>query len=433
MTYQEAVDKINSLLRFGMKPGLERVSALLKRLGNPQEKLQCIHVAGTNGKGTTSTLLSSVLRAAGYRTGLFTSPFVVEFRERFQINGQMIEKEELAGLLDEAMPIVEEMAKEGEAVTEFELITALALLWFARRECDFVVLEVGLGGRFDATNVIPTPLVAVITSISLDHTAVLGNTVEQIAFEKAGIVKPGGATVLYPEQEPSVFEVIGSVCQQRGNELRVADLAEVQRVAESIHGSELIYRGQNLFLPFVGDHQVKNAATALAAIEVLREKGVSIPDETLKTGFCGAVLPARMELLSEKPTVLLDGGHNPGGAAALADVLRRYVNGRKIVALMGMMSDKDSVTALSILAPLFSHIITLQPENPRALTSERLAEQASAFCAWVTPMHDGEAALRAALDEAGEAGAVVICGSFFLAGEIRLPALNILQERQKEQ
>lgn len=432
MTYQEAVNQINSLLRFGIKPGLERVSALLERLGNPQEKLQCIHVAGTNGKGTTSTLLSSVLRAAGYRTGLFTSPFVVEFRERFQINGEMIEKEELADLLDEVMPIVEEMAKEGEAVTEFELITALALVWFARRECDFVVLEVGLGGRFDATNVIPTPLVAVIASISLDHTAVLGNTVEQIAFEKAGIVKPGGTTVLYPEQAPTVFEVIGSICRQRGNELRVADLAEVQRVVESIHGSELIYRGQKLSLPFVGEHQVKNAATALATVEVLREKGVPIPGGALETGFREAAIPARMELLSEKPLVLLDGGHNPGCAAALADVLRRYVNGRKIVALMGMMSDKDSVTALSILAPLFSHIITLQPENPRALTSERLADQASAFCARVTPMHDGEAALRAALDEAGETGAVVICGSFFLAGELRLPALNMLRERQKE-
>ena len=432
MTYQEAVNKINSLLRFGMKPGLERVAALLKRLGNPQEKLTCIHVAGTNGKGTTSTLIASVLRAAGYRTGLFTSPFVVEFRERFQINGEMIGKEELTNLLDEVMPIVEQMAKEEEVVTEFELITALALVWFARRECDFVVLEVGLGGRFDATNVIPTPPVAVIASISLDHTAVLGDTVEQIAFEKAGIVKPGGTTVLYPEQEPAVFEVIGSICRQRGNELRVADLCEIQKITESIHGSELIYRGQKLLLPFVGEHQIKNAATALAAIEVLREKGVSLSDEALKTGFREAEIPARMEILSEKPLVLLDGGHNPGCAAALADVLRRYVSDRKIVALMGMMSDKDSVTALSILAPLFSHIITLQPENPRALTSERLAEQAFAFCPKVTPMHDGEAALRAALGEAGATGAVVICGSFFLAGELRLPALKMLRERQKE-
>lgn len=431
MTYDQAVKKINSLLRFGIKPGLERVSKLLEYLGNPQKELRFVHVAGTNGKGTTCTLMASALRQAGYRTGLFTSPYVIAFRERFQINGEMIPEQTLAALLDEILPVVEQMAENEEVITEFELITALALLWFARSRCDVVVLEVGLGGRFDATNVIPTPLVSVIASISLDHTAILGDTLEQIAFEKAGILKQGGVTVLYPDQQPEVLQVIRRVAQERNNRLVLPDFSQLEELGTDIHGTRLRYKGMALKLPFIGAHQMKNAATAWEAIQVLRERGLTISDPAVQQGFAAAAMPARMEVLSERPLVLLDGGHNPGCAGALRQVMETYLSERKIVAIVGMMADKDSRTALSLVAPSFAEVLTVRPENPRALSAEELAEEARTFCARVKPMGDMEAAFRLALGQAGEEGAVVICGSFFLAGEIRPIALKVLRQRQK--
>ncbi|MCI9273539.1 MAG: bifunctional folylpolyglutamate synthase/dihydrofolate synthase [Clostridiales bacterium] len=431
MTYEQAVKKINSLLRFGMKPGLERVQTLLEKMGNPQDRLTFIHVAGTNGKGTTCTLISSVLTQAGYRTGLFTSPYVTEFRERFQINGTMIERETLAALLDEIFPLVEEMADNGEVITEFELITALALEWFARQRCDFVVLEVGLGGRFDATNVIACPAVSVIASISLDHTAVLGDTVEQIAFEKAGILKPGGVTVVYPHQQPGVWRVLEQVSRERDNRLIRAETDAVQCKRAGITGSVLDYRGLELTLPFVGEHQVINACTALTVIEALKEQGAAVTDLALQMGFSKAVLPARMELLSDCPAVLLDGGHNPEGAAALAGVIRSYLKEKRIVAIMGMMADKDSRAALAEIAPLCEEILTLSPENPRSLSSQELAQVALEFCPRVTAMENREQAFLQALKQAGTEGAVLICGSFFLAGEMRPIVQKILKQRQK--
>ena len=244
MTYRDAVHKINSLLRFGMKPGLERIQALLDRMGNPQKQLKFVHVAGTNGKGSACALLSSVLREAGYRTGLFTSPYITDFRERFQINGEEIPEETLARILGRLMPMVEEMAERGEVITEFELITALAFQWFYEEKCDVVVLEVGLGGRFDATNVIDTPLAAVIMSISLDHTAILGDTVEQIAFEKCGIVKEGGDVVLYPDQEEGVYGVVAHAVQNHNGRLVLPSPSSVREVSSSIEGTVASYRDE---------------------------------------------------------------------------------------------------------------------------------------------------------------------------------------------
>ena len=228
MTYEEALQKINSRLRFGIKPGLERIEALCKKLGDPQKKPRFVHVAGTNGKGTTCTLIASVLTAAGYRTGLYTSPYVLDFRERFRIDGEMIPEAELIEEVKRVSPIADELEAKGETITEFEFITALAFDWFAQRDCDFVVLEVGLGGRFDATNVIDTPEAAAIASISLDHTAILGDTYAKIAFEKAGIIKKGGDVVLYPVQDPSVFETVESACNERGAHLHIPDEKNMQ-------------------------------------------------------------------------------------------------------------------------------------------------------------------------------------------------------------
>ncbi len=428
MTYEEAVAKINARLKFGIKPGLEHIGRLMQELGNPQDKLKFVHVAGTNGKGTTCALISSVLKRAGYRTGMYTSPYVTDFRERFQINGEMIPPDELAQAFDRVTPLVDKLAEEGIVITEFELITAIAFQWFADKNCDIVVLEVGLGGRFDATNIIKTPLVAVIASISLDHTAILGDTVEKIAFEKCGILKPGGHAVLYPEQKPGVFEVVKKIASQRGCELTIPSLAEITETSADLSGTDLMYRGLPLHLPFLGAHQEKNALTALAALSILRSEGMSISDEAIREGFAAAKLPARMEIFGKEPIVLLDGGHNPGCAMALADVLKKHFEGKKLVGVMGFMSDKDSHTALSILAPLFSSILTLMPENPRSLPAQELAARAREFCPDSRPMEDRALALQTAQTLAGPEGAVIVCGSFYLAGEMR-PYLEALDKK----
>ena len=417
MTNEEALAKINSRLTFGMKPGLRRIKELLEELGDPQKQLKFAHVAGTNGKGTTCALLSSALREAGYTVGLYTSPYVEDFRERFQINGEKISPQELVEEVELLSPIAEAHDAAGDTVTEFEFITALAFHWFARRKCDIVVLEVGLGGRFDATNAIDAPEVAVIASISLDHTAILGDTLEQIAFEKAGIVKPGGRLVLYPWQGPGVVETISRICQERGAQLLFPQ-REYKILEESLSGTTFQAGGETLRTPFLGEHQVRNALTAGKALEVLAQRGFPVTEEEKRRGFAKAFLPARMEILSTRPLCLLDGGHNPGCAAALKDALERFVPQRK-AAIIGMMADKDSHEALRLVAPLFSKIVTLAPENPRSLPAEDLARVAGEFCPQVVPAQTCGEAIARAMKDLGPEDALIVCGSFYLAGEIR--------------
>ena len=423
MTYEEALDNVYGRLVFGIKPGLERISALMEHLGNPQSRLKFIHVGGTNGKGTCSTLVASALKECGLRVGLYTSPYVLEFRERFQIDGEMIPKEELVEEVETLAPIADEFEKNGDQVTEFEYITALALHWFARRQCDVVVLEVGMGGRFDATNVIDVPEVAAIMSISLDHTAVLGDTLEKIAFEKAGILKPGGRLVLYPDQAPQVIQELTEICKERNVELFQPDLSQVRELESSIEGTSFQVEERTLRTPFLGEHQVKNAVTALKVLEVLQGRGWPITEEAVARGFEKAFVPARMEVISRQPLCLLDGGHNPGCALALRGALEQFVPQRK-VAIMGVMSDKDSRSALEILGPLFDRIITVAPEGHRALPAAELAKVASQFCPSVIPAGSCREALALAVRAMGEAAALIVCGSFYLAGEIRDMLLN---------
>ncbi len=418
MTYEEALDNVYGRLVFGMKPGLERIGALLERLGEPQKRLKFVHVAGTNGKGTCSTLVASALKECGLRVGLYTSPYVLEFRERFQINGEMIPQQELIEEVEALSPIADEFEKNGDQVTEFEYITALAFHWFARRGCDIVVLEVGMGGRFDATNIIDVPEVAAIMSISLDHTAILGDTLEKIAFEKAGILKEGGRLVLYPQQAPEVFSELEQICRERRVELLLPDLSQVKELECSIDGTTFQAGEQIWRTPFLGEHQVRNAVTALKVLEVLKQRRWPVTEQAVKAGFEKAFIPARMEVISREPLCLLDGGHNPGCAQALGQALTRFVPQRK-VAIMGVMADKDSREALRILGPLFSQIVTVAPEGLRALPAQKLAEVASEFCPKVIPAGSCREALALAVKAMGENGALVVCGSFYLAGEIR--------------
>ncbi|HBN81851.1 MAG TPA: bifunctional folylpolyglutamate synthase/dihydrofolate synthase [Ruminococcaceae bacterium] len=429
MTYQEALREISSFLRFGVRPGLERISRLLSLLGNPQNTLRFVHVAGTNGKGSTCAMTASVLTKAGYRTGLYLSPYILDFRERMQIDGEMIPKEDLARLVEKVLPLVRKMERDGEIITEFEFITALAFCWFSERGCDAVVLEVGLGGRFDATNVIGTPLVSVLAAISLDHMKILGDTVDKIAFEKCGIIKENGTTVVFADQKPEAMEVIRRTAKERSNRLLIADPAMFTGVSSNLHGTDFTYEDTRIHMSLIGGHQVKNAAAAVTALEVLREKGFSLPAEKIREGFASVRFPARLELLCGSPVVLLDGAHNPNGTAALAAAIRQYLPGRKIVAVMGMLADKDVRSAIRELDGLFSQVVTLTPDNPRAMDAETLAGLWRGLSVRAGAAKTDEAALERALSCAGPDGAVVICGSLYLAARLRPAALKILQNK----
>ena len=415
MTYQQALNEVNKRLRFGSVLGLERISILLEKLGNPQKKLKFVHVAGTNGKGTTCTYISSILCESGYRTGLYTSPYVVDFRERFQINGEMITQEELIRQVEIVGPVADSISMDGEDITEFEFITALALNWYAEKNCDIVVLEVGLGGRFDATNVIDCPLAAVIASISLDHTAILGDTIEKIAFEKAGIVKNNCHVVMYPKQNEKALGVFENICKERGAYLLLTSVDALKILETNLFGTHFVLDGEAYYIPFSGIHQVYNAANAINAVRVLQRKGLNISAAAVKSGLKKASIPARMEILSEKPLIIIDGGHNPGCGEALQKVIEENLKGKKITAIMGMMSDKDSHSYLKDVAPYFSKIITVTPDNPRSMPAKELAEAAKEFCKNTVAVKTNMEAVELALKD----DIIIICGSFYMAAELR--------------
>lgn len=418
-TYSQAVDKIHSLLLFGSRPGLDRIYRLLNKMGNPQDKLKFVHVAGTNGKGSVSVLTSQILREAGYKTGLFISPYVIDFRERIQVNNQMISKEDLAQAVTDLFPLLEDLKEQGTIITEFEFIMALSFYWYEKQNCDVVVLETGMGGALDCTNVIKTPLVSVITSIGYDHTAILGDKIEEIAAQKAGIIKQGGNTVFYP-QEDVVNTVIEHFAVECNNTLLRADEVELEVKGCFLTHTELLYKGQTLKLALIGKHQIRNAKIVLSTVEVLRKKGLlKIADENIKNGFNKAKIPARLELISEEPIVLLDGAHNPDGMRALGETIKDYLPNKKIVCIMGMLNDKDSNSSLEYLDGLVDEVITLAPDNPRKQTPQQLAEKAVKFFDMVYPMDDFGKAVDKALELAGSDGVVLACGSLYLAAQLR--------------
>lgn len=431
MTYEEAVRAIDGLETFrAAGPGLERMQALLARMGNPEKKLRYIHVAGTNGKGSTCVMLSEILRAAGYSTGLYVSPHVTEFTERMQLNGEEIPREELVSLVEEYLPLALSMREGGCVITEFEFITAIAFAWFAQKGCDIVVLEVGMGGRFDATNAIPSALISVICSISLDHTKILGDTVEKIAFEKAGILKEGGVCVCYGDQPRGAFEMIKITAELQRNRLVRARPGDLSFIDADFSGMRLQWKnGLPLRLRLLGEHQLQNAAVVLAVVEELRKKGWELPDSALQEGFAAAAVPARVEVLSLDPLVVLDGAHNPGGTKALAQVMKTYNRRKKVVGVMGMLKDKDAKEAVRSLETVFSKVYTLTPESYRALPAEELAAAWKSCKVSAEAMSSPAEAVELAFQEAAEMKTgLLCCGSLYLAGELR----PLLQKKLKK-
>ncbi len=417
MDYKQALEYINGSSWRKSRLGLERVTELLSRMGNPQAELKFVHVAGTNGKGSICAMLASVLKRAGLKTGLFTSPYLRRFNERMQINGEQISDAELAEIVTELRRHADAM---DEHPTEFEMMTAAALRWFADSGCDIVVLEVGLGGRCDATNAIPCPECCVIANIGLDHTAILGDTLESIAYEKAGIIKYGAAVVLY-QQYGETMETVREVCREKSAELIVPDFDDISIEFDSIDGQVFSYGGESYAIPLLGAHQLRNAATVLETIEVLRRQGWEIDHDAVESGLYSVAWPARFEVLhADEPWFVLDGGHNLQCAAALRECTEHYFPDCERVALAGVLKDKDYRSIVKTLAPLFSSVVCVTPDSERALPAEELAGLfAAAGCETETAgsIEDG---VELAQDKAREKGAMVCAfGSLYICGDVR--------------
>ena len=418
MTYENALEIIHSLNKFGMKPGLDRIKKLLSLMGNPQDKLRFVHVAGTNGKGSSCAMISSVLVQAGYKTGLFISPFITDFRERIQINGEMISKECLANAVEKTYPLLQKLEKEDCIITEFEYVMALEFYIHFKENCDVVVLETGLGGLYDCTNVILPPLCSVITTIGLDHTAVLGNTIEEIALQKCGIIKKN-SPVITSNQDAKAIEIIKKTAEENNSKLIESNSVDFENINQSLFGTNFTYKGINMNLPLIGEHQIENAKTAMATIEVLKSS-FKITDENIAQGFAKAVNPARFEVLSKNPLIILDGAHNPNGIEALKNALNTHIKGVKPICIMGMLSDKDSKSSVKILERMFSTIFTVPVDNPRSLSAEELkAECVDYFENVISCENPFQAFDKALTLSKKQQLPIIICGSLYLAGEIR--------------
>lgn len=416
MTGKEAVEYIDTYWLHQTQPSLHRISDLMNRLGNPHLQTRYIHVAGTNGKGSTCAMLASILQQAGYKTGLFTSPHILHFGERMQINGVPISGEDLGSITEFVRPHAEAME---EPVNEFELITAIGFTYFARQHCDIVVLEVGLGGEFDATNIIEAPECAVIMNIGLDHTALLGHTEPEVARCKAGIIKEGCDVVVY-RGLPEVEAVFEEVCLQKGARLHKPSFGSIRSLSVDIGGQTFDAAGyEKLFLPLAGEHQQRNAAVALTVAEVLQHKGWHIREEDLRRGLAQVKWPVRFEVVDRDPVFIIDGGHNPQCLEAVTAGLRSLLPGRKVVFLTGVLADKDVGEMVELLGDVGGEYVTVTPDSPRAMKAGELAEvlrnhgKAALACQTI------EEGIEISRKTAGKDGVVCCVGSLYLAGEVR--------------
>ena len=428
MGIKETLDYIHSVKWQGSKPGLERTRELLSLLGNPEKRLKFVHIAGTNGKGSTAAVISSVLREAGYRTGLFISPYITCFNERMQVDGAYISDCDLERLTDEIRPFADAMK---DPPTEFELITALAMKYFLFKNCDIVVLETGMGGELDSTNVIGTPEVAVITAIGYDHVKELGPTLADIARAKAGIIKKNGDVAIYggvaeaeaeseSESEAEAEAVFARVAEEMGARLRKADFSRITNRRLSLEGICFNFEPYGeVRLPLAGAYQPENAALAVTALEILRGKGYGISDEDVISGLASVKWPGRFEVLGRDPVFILDGAHNPQGIAATADSLRRHFGGKKVVFVVGVMADKEVDAMMKHIAPLARAFIAVRPDYYRAMDENELASILSRYDAPISAFNTVSEGVAEAVKMAGEGGVVCALGSLYFSADVR--------------
>ena len=416
---EQSLNYIHGLYRKGTKPSLHRVAYLLEKLGNPQKKLKFIHIAGTNGKGSTASMTASILEKAGYRTGLFTSPYIYRFNERMQINGQQIHDETVISLTKKIRAIAETME---ELPTEFDFVTAMAMDYFAAQNCDMVVLEVGVGGALDSTNIIPAPEVAVITNIGLDHTDLLGDTVEKIAAVKAGIIKEGCHGVCY-DSGASVSQVYAAICEEKHVPLKIADFSALRSLSKGLEGQVFSCgKRENLFLPLLGVHQLHNAAVVLSVIDALLERGYSISEEAIRAGLETVSWPGRFHIVGRDPLFIIDGGHNPPCIEALVENIKDYLAGRKIIVLAGVLADKDYADMFRPVMPFTDSFVCITPDNPRKMDAHDLArylQDAGAKAVGCDTVAEGVALAR---ELAGKDGVILSFGSLYALGDIHRAA-----------
>ena len=416
MNATEAIEYIHSVCWKGSIPGLERTQELLAKMGNPEKKLKFIHIAGTNGKGSTAAMTASILRKAGYRTGLYTSPFIYRFHERMQVDGVEISDEDLASITEYVKPLAQSME---QSPTEFELVCCIAFEYFLRQNCDIVVLEVGMGGAFDATNVIECPEVAVITNIGLDHTEVLGDTVEKIAETKAGIFKDGGRAVVY-RSTPSVEAVFERVCAERNVSLKKANFEGLTLHSRSLEGQVFdCGHRKELFLPLLGDHQLHNCAVVLSIVDSLIEGGWAISEEQIREGLRDTRWPGRFDIMGRDPLFIIDGGHNPQCIEALVKNIQDYLSGKRLIVLTGVLADKDYADMYKPVMAYAAEFVCITPPSPRKLEATELAAHLRQAGAIATACASIEEGVQTAIAKAGTEGVVLSFGSLYSIGAIR--------------
>ncbi|MEQ8156004.1 MAG: folylpolyglutamate synthase/dihydrofolate synthase family protein [Clostridiaceae bacterium] len=427
MNYKECMSYIHGLNKFGMNFGLSRTERILELLGDPHKRVKFIHVAGTNGKGSTTAIISSILKTAGYKTGMFTSPFLEEFEERIQINGNNIPKEHLIRYTEMVREVIDQVAAEGMGhPTEFEVITCIMFKYFSDMEVDFGVIEVGLGGTLDSTNVL-TPVLSVITSISYDHMNVLGNTIQKIAAEKAGIIKEGIPAVIYP-QEKETLKVIQEKAEKCKSQLYYIDIDNssflqvinkdsriLQRVRYILKDEEII-----LDLPLLGKHQITNCLTALTAVKALEVQcGIEIDDNSIKKGIESVIWKGRMEVMRYNPLVVIDGAHNIDGIKKLKENLKTYFSYNNLILILGILADKQVDEMIKEICPEAKEVIAVTPNSERAELSEVLRDKILENNVNAISKNSYEDAYRYALSRLGEGDMLLISGSLYMIGDMR--------------
>ena len=447
MNYDEAISYIKNTAKFGSKLGLERTDKILELLGDPHKKIKCVHIAGTNGKGSTTAMMTKILVEAGYKVGSYTSPFIEEFEERIQINNNNISKGDLSNVITEVSKAVEKVVELGYSnPTEFEIITCAGFLYFYKNKIDFAVVEVGIGGRLDSTNVI-IPILSVITSISLDHTQILGDTLDKIAYEKAGIIKEGIPVVMFPQQKQSE-EVIERMCKERNCKLiKVPQNSSLYLGKENLQQTAITLmegtactnnkamtqkiRVQTsnddylIDLALLGKHQLLNCSVAVHAIEELVSQGITINKDNILTGLRNVKWPARLEVMNEKPLVVIDGAHNIDGIEKLTESIDMYFNYNKIILILGILADKQVEDMIKTIVPKVNRVITVTPHSDRAELSEELKVQIEKYTDNCESIEDYEEAYKKALGYCGEEDLLLVSGSLYMVGDMRKIIRNI--------
>lgn len=429
MDYKEAMEYLDSVQKYGISPGLDSIRTLCERLGNPQAGLSFVHVAGTNGKGSVLAFISTVLKEAGYRTGRYISPVIFNYRERIQVNGRPVTKKALCGCLDRIKEAIAQMEADGlPHPTPFEIETAMAFCYFKEMNCDIVVLETGLGGLLDATNIITGTLTAVLTSISMDHMALLGDTLKEIAANKAGIIKPC-CTVVSAAQKPEALAILQKRAEELGCPFHSIDEKKITKIRYGVERQRFSYGGyQDLEITLAGQHQIGNAALAIEALLSLGEKGFPVTERQLRRGLARTKWPGRFEVIAKRPYFIVDGAHNEDAAAKLAQSVRFYFTNRRIIYIIGILRDKEYDRILEETCELAEHIIAVTaPDNPRAMPACELAGEALRFHPGVTAADSLEEAVELAYLLADRDSVIIAFGSLSYLGKL----IHIVENRDK--